>query len=434
MESYLLRFQKMVEELREHPKVQVTHFHTFPPASDQEIEKVEQALGYSLHSSIREFYQQTNGLQLLWIYTLNEQFDSEVHFERKQPLDFYRQYHDYYPEDGAVMIQPIHSAFLHDWKEQVYFDFMTHEEEEEFLDKKYGSLDFHQKLKPFDAFNKYYDMAFFLDGSSNPPVILGDDHQACYTDSKVTDFSSYLEFILANKGAVSRRKNFYHQFSGHRSPVLKTPTSFFTKDHILDLDIFLLKDIFPLSDQNGNSTAALKTQQMQSIAQSSKPITRPQFDAMMKNHHLFLASGGAGGRWQTVHVSGLVIGIYTGTKNQEGEQANFERKHIPPRLDFIETDLPFSNFCSSYAKRVDFSEADLSHSLFTDAMLDETIFAETQLKGVDFSRASLKNANFMNANLQNTDFENCNLEGADFTGANLEGSRFPGANLKGVKR
>lgn len=438
MNTYLSRFNKMVEELREHPKVVVLHYHIFPPATDEQIALVESKLGISLDDSIVSFYKQTNGLQLIWIFKSNEKFDENVHFSSHEPLDFYHQYEDYHTEDGTVMIQPIESAFLRDWKDVVYFDDMNkkvsadHNEEVEFLlEKTYSIYDFHQKIQPFDCFSKYSDMAFFLDGTGNPPVLLGDDHHNVYTDSKVTDFESYMEFIIANKGLGARRTDFYHSYISPKKK-METPASYWTEDKVIDLDMLLLKDIFPLSDNKGNSTSQLNTSLIQQMAFSNKPLTKTQFNAMLKKHHLFLASGGAGGKWQTVHVSGLVLGIYTGTKHKEGEQAALDRKHIPSRLDMIGKDLPFANFCGCYAKRVDFSEADLSYSLFTDSNLEECIFADSNLTGVDFSRANLKNASFMNANLQGADFENCDLTGADFTGALLEGSRFPGAILKNV--
>lgn len=438
MNSYLSRFNEMVEGLRKHPKVVVLHYHIFPPATNEQIAQVENKLNITLDQSIVSFYKQTNGLQLIWIFKSNEKFDEATHFPDEKPLDFLRQFEDYYTEDGTVMIQPIESAFLKDWKGIVYFDDMNkeilndnNEEVEHLLGKNYSVYDFHQKIQPFDCFSKYADMAFFLDGTGNPPVLLGDDHQNVYTDSKVTDFESYMEFIIANKGLGERRTDFYHSHSTPKE-ISKTPISYWTKDNIIDLDSILLKDIFPLSEVKGNSTSQLNTSMMQQMAFSSKPLTKPQFNAIVKNHHLFLASGGAGGKWQTVHVSGLVLGIYTGTKHEEGEQASFDRKHIPARLDLIEKDLPFANFCGCYAKRVDFSEADLSYSLFTDSELEGCIFADTNLAGVDFSRSNLKNASFMNANLQGADFENCDLTGADFRGALLEGSRFPGAILKDV--
>ncbi len=194
-----------------------------------------------------------------------------------------------------------------------------------------------------------------------------------------------------------------------------------------------LYDVFPHADRNGASTSGLKTQLMQQIAENATPITTDKFKLIVADHHLFLRSGGAGGKWQTLSVSGLILAIYTGAKGEEGTQANFERTHIPTSIYLQELLLPFSNFCGTFCKNQDFSEADLSGSLMTDAYLERTIFADANLQNVDFSRANLRNVSFMNANLKGTDFENADLTGADFRGAILDGSRFPGAILKDVK-
>jgi hypothetical protein len=428
METYLERFENMVQMLENDSQVIVKAFHRFPPATDSQIKQLGQKLGVDLHQSIKDFYKQTNGLQLLWSFRSNEHSTTPS----GGTLDFYRQYEDYQPEDGAVMIFPLETAFFNESVAERYSQATPHGTPMKFLGKGYSWAEFGSRIRPFDGFNKYYDMAFFLDGSGNPPVILGDDHQACYTDSRVTDFESYLEFLIANKGLVGRRKDFYGQYNGHQSPPLRTPKSYWTPQRKLDLHAFLLKDIFPLSDQPGSSTAAINSRLMNQMALSAPPVKPAELKRIMEAHHQFLSSGGAGGQWQTVHVSGLVLGIYTGSRHKEGEQAAFDRRHLPPKLDMAGIPLPFANFCACHAPKVDFSDADLSHCLFTDAMLQGCLFAETNLSGTDFSRASLQGANFMNANLYGADFENCNLTGANFRGADLRESRFPGAILKDV--
>ena len=193
-----------------------------------------------------------------------------------------------------------------------------------------------------------------------------------------------------------------------------------------------LHHFFPYSNTEGSSMVGLKTQQMQQIAANNPPLTNTELENIISQHHLFLQSGGAGGRWKTLSVSGFIFAIYTGVEATAGEQAVFEKKNISKKLDLQEVLLPFSNFCAVHCINQDFSEADLSHSLMTDAMLNYTIFADANLSNVDFSRASLRNVSFMNTNLRGADFENCDLTGADFRGAILDGSRFPGAILKDV--
>lgn len=194
-----------------------------------------------------------------------------------------------------------------------------------------------------------------------------------------------------------------------------------------------LHNIFPYSNLEGGSTQGLKTHLMQQISKKAQPLSVDAFQTIVAAHHLFLRSGGAGGKWQTLSLSGLILAIYTEAKGEEGKQANFEQTHIPTSLDLQELLLPFSNFCGVFCKNQDFSEADLTGSLMTDAYLVQTIFADANLKNVDFSRANLRKASFMNANLKGADFENADLTGADFRGAILDGSRFPGAILKDVK-
>jgi uncharacterized protein YjbI with pentapeptide repeats len=189
---------------------------------------------------------------------------------------------------------------------------------------------------------------------------------------------------------------------------------------------FFLKT-FPLSNQKGADKS-----EMQQIAQQKTPLSEQEIKEIIQQHHQFLSTGGAGGTWQTLQLQGMVIGIYVGADANAGTQAVLEKRHISDVIDLQEIVLPFANFCGVYCRNQDFSEADLSHCLFTDAYLENTIFADTKLQNSDFSRANLRNVSFMNADLRNADFENCDLTKADFRGALLEGAKFPGAKLKGI--
>ncbi len=190
--------------------------------------------------------------------------------------------------------------------------------------------------------------------------------------------------------------------------------------------------LFPLADTSGSDKTAIKTQQMQKIAETKTPLTYLKIKSIIQEHHKFLSTGGAGGKWKTLLFSGMVIGIYVGAEATSGSQAIFEKQHISSEFDLQEVILPFANFCGAYCKSQDFSEANLSHCLFTDAYLENTIFMDTNLQHCDFSRANLRNVSFMNADLRGTDFENCDLTNADFTGVYLENTRFPGAILKNI--
>ena len=192
-------------------------------------------------------------------------------------------------------------------------------------------------------------------------------------------------------------------------------------------------DVFLQAGDSGADTTAIKTRQMQQAAEMKSPLTDSEIKNIIRQHYEFLSTGGAGGRWQTLLLSGIVTGIYIGAEATAGTQAVFEKLHIDSEYDLQEINLPFANFCGVFCKYQDFSGADLSHCLFTDAYLEHTIFMDANLQNTDFSRANLRHVSFMNADLRGADFENCDLTNADFTGAHLDNARFPGATLKNIK-
>lgn len=194
----------------------------------------------------------------------------------------------------------------------------------------------------------------------------------------------------------------------------------------------LLKDIFPLSNKAGNKISHIDTKLMQDMAKKFNALTPSEINTILQEHQLFLENGGANGKWQTILVSSLVMGVYYGAKTTVGKQADFYQKKIIA-IDFSKINLTAANFIGSYAEKIIARHTNFHKAIFTDAWWVGTDFEGSDLTETDFSRGNFSNCNFKNCNLQFADFENCNLTGADFTGANLGDSRFPGAILKDVK-
>ena len=97
MDDYLERFKAMVEELKAHPDVVVTHFLTFPPVSERVISRIDRHLKVELHSSIKSFFRQTNGLQLKWIHRKDPKFNpSRQYIFSETPFSI----HDVLGDDG----------------------------------------------------------------------------------------------------------------------------------------------------------------------------------------------------------------------------------------------------------------------------------------------------------------------------------------------
>jgi hypothetical protein len=44
-------------------------------------------------------------------------------------------------------------------------------------------------------------VAFLINGTANPPLVLGDDYGATYSDSHVISFELYLSLLLKSKGS-----------------------------------------------------------------------------------------------------------------------------------------------------------------------------------------------------------------------------------------
>ena len=109
-------------------------------------------------------------------------------------------------------------------------------------------------------------------------------------------------------------------------------------------DLTQIHPFFPLSEQEGRSTAGINTNHMIKLAKENKPVSKTQFDKMIEKHQEFLTAGGAGGKWQIILVRGLVVGLYNIDEEiKEGSQANFERANLK-KLDLSEKEIPFANF------------------------------------------------------------------------------------------
>jgi len=193
-----------------------------------------------------------------------------------------------------------------------------------------------------------------------------------------------------------------------------------------------ISNYFPFCTHQGADSSMINKSRIRQLTLRNTPLTIQHIKSMIDNHLTFLKNGGAGGKWKTIHIKGIVLALYFGVEVTKGEQANFELQQLPTGVNLEAVILPFANFCSSKIEAANFQLADLAYSIFTDVAAKNINFRKANLAYVDFTRANLENADFRNANLVGADFENCNLKGANFKGANLSGTRFPGANLMNV--
>ncbi|MBL0019385.1 MAG: hypothetical protein IPP17_23870 [Bacteroidetes bacterium] len=154
MEDYLERFKAMVEELRAHPKVHVTHFHIAPGIPDWKLERLEERTGCRFSEEIRSFYLKANGLQLVWIHEYAPRFNAEtdkVLDPGKIDIDWVRG--DDCRATGVVNFLPIEDVLEPSrlWEGQIYFpDRNTDHKKINFHGKELPQLSFLKSIRPFD--------------------------------------------------------------------------------------------------------------------------------------------------------------------------------------------------------------------------------------------------------------------------------------------
>lgn len=394
--SWLSRFQNIADELRQHSQVELLSSQSFPPVEEKQFEFLEKKYNTTFPKSIRDFYKETNGLQLSWIFKTNEHFskDSYAPSDDILPWIFFEEKLQF--EDGVIMLLPLEMA----------------------LEKNV-----------LDGFSSFYKMIF--SNENFHLTISEDDHFS--EDFLTTDFESYLEFLIAGKGLVSRRSFFYKRTDDFLlkkiSPHISTPLSFWTNEKTLNLNQAILNNKFLFCDQVRFLQNNINHAGLRQMAEEGHKISTSGLEEIIEKHHLFLMSGGVGGNWQILEIRGIVTAFYENEiEPTEGAQANFERKNLT-KISFEKIELPFSNCCSAFAEGVNFSNSNFEKSIFTDAFLQNADFYNSIFTNVDFSRSDLRNVNFKNADLRNVDFENCDLRGANFENAKLEGANFIGSLL-----
>jgi len=192
--NWYARFQAMVEELSQHSEVELLDFHAFEPLENSQIDLLGEKFSVEIPDAIRELYIVSNGLQLRWMLKMNENFSTERFFNKKEilPWNYFQQTFRF--EDGGIMLLPL----------------------EEVLESKI-----------FDAFSSYNSMNI---SDSDFNLVLSEE-EIISENTPFTNVDSYLEFLLASKGLISRRSFFYNKKIGRQH--FQSPESFWTPNKIL---------------------------------------------------------------------------------------------------------------------------------------------------------------------------------------------------------
>ncbi|MEM9919578.1 MAG: pentapeptide repeat-containing protein [Bacteroidota bacterium] len=431
MKTIATRFRELASQLAASKEIELLGFHLFPPLAPSSFHRLEEDHQLLIPRAVRRFYEQTNGLQLHWRFRRS---DSPQQHSTMAPHPWKMIFPNKMVADGRIVILPLEKLLAQNWENRIYFDWMKDEPSIRVQEQFCDLYAFSRRIRPFDFFGDGYDMAFHIGQQGEWQVLMGEDYHHSYQCSRLTDFESYLEFLLAAKGHVASRIHFYQDEQGLTKTPLQTLVDYWTVENSFRMEQVPLENTFQMAGRMGRSTADIKSSLLLQRSHRTVPVKPEEWESIVEAHRRFLSSGGAGGQWQSLLINGLVIGLYEGAVGRSGEQAQLEHRRLLPSVDCSKVALPYANFCGLEARRVDFSQSDFSHCLFTDARLERANFEGSLLRQSDFSRADLRGVNFRKADLRAADFENCDLRGADFRDACLEGARFPGAQLESIIR
>lgn len=197
MENYIKEFTEMVNALSDHPSAQILTFNTFAPASESQLDFVESELGYEIDESIKCFYRQSNGLQFRWVNKQVEDYDESRHRFSSEELDWLWTWQAPSLADmshtGAMMLYPVEMAFLHDWNNILYFDWMRdYERVYEYKGSTYSMLGYHKRFAILDNYSKFYFQLMFLNGDAMPPLFIAEDYGADVVEVPGVSFADYM--------------------------------------------------------------------------------------------------------------------------------------------------------------------------------------------------------------------------------------------------
>lgn len=230
--GYVERFRKVAAEVEANPALEVVTFKVREPAGAEELRAAEELLGAKLAAPLRRFYgEEANGLLLHW--RIREDLDDEeMERVRRQSSDY-----DFEPpEDPDIPFAKVHLlGLLESLKKKRWPQITTHvpEAEFEFRGQTYKSREFGKRLRPFDIFSTYECMAFLVEeGVGDPEVMLLSDYYAEWNETRITDFASYMEMLLATRGITEARKEVFGEYRGDRKPPLRTGPDYWTPGRI----------------------------------------------------------------------------------------------------------------------------------------------------------------------------------------------------------
>ena len=212
--DYITAFKALVKELHLNNSIELLGYHTFRGLQLNEIEVLEQQYHCQLDDAMRSFYQQSNGLQLRWIFKSNPHYSPQKYppFQHQHaPVPWNYTTDNFEQEDGCILIFPLEQVLKQSIPPDFSYDTIYIDQQE------YTPIDFYAQIRLLDNFSYYCKMGILFQANTTPLLLLGDEQGTCFTDSRPTTFEQYLDFLLASKGLCQRRTDFFRQSQGFKN-------------------------------------------------------------------------------------------------------------------------------------------------------------------------------------------------------------------------
>ncbi len=175
MSNYKDRFDKLADELKKHPKVDLQEYKIFDPVSDDEISEVHNKIGFTLDDRIVSFYKDCNGLILKWVHHDDELYGTDH-------------------SSAVIEINSMKDCFCYESLAEFYKDNI--EDEEIYIERKY--------LRQFDVPSSHFSIVFDItEKQPYPPMKIGVNYDAFFDD--FVGFEEYIDFILKTRGILAER-------------------------------------------------------------------------------------------------------------------------------------------------------------------------------------------------------------------------------------
>ena len=194
--SYLKKINKFVENLKSNPNIELLQFETFTPATEEQLKQANKKLGTNLGDDVTDFFKETNGLKLIYVFKDNEYYNDLVKLEKEIKKDWFYLYKNDYPRfNGCILIPPVELMCSEK------FDFSQYDipepfivEEEEIEDAKDVKA-FCKTLKIFNAHSRFSYFNMYTFNGQTKIILTGDYGADLFIGIEESDASSFEEFM-----------------------------------------------------------------------------------------------------------------------------------------------------------------------------------------------------------------------------------------------